>query len=147
MSRATEEWIGKTADTAIPARVKNRISKRFHDQCAECHRNFDGREKPQFDHVKALVNGGANAESNLQPLCELCHGAKTKVDVAEKSHVAGRRATFLGFREKAKWSSGNRFRKSPPQNSSRKSTKPVLYSRRRDAEQDCSPADLVGEVR
>lgn len=129
MSRATAEWVGKNDDTAIPPHVKSRISKRFHDQCAECHRKFDGREKPQFDHIKALVNGGANAELNLQPLCKLCHGAKTKVDVAEKSLVAGRRGTFLGFRKKSKWGGGS-FKKAPPQNSSRKSNKTVLYSSR-----------------
>ncbi len=33
------------------------------------------------DHVVALVNGGADDESNLQPLCEAHHDAKTSVDL------------------------------------------------------------------
>lgn len=121
MSRATAEWVGKTDDTAIPPRVKDRIVKRCGGRCQECRREFDGREKPQFDHIVALINGGANAEFNLQPLCRPCHGMKTKADVAEKSHVYTRRATHMGFHApKRKWGSKG-FSKSKPQNSASRS--------------------------
>lgn len=120
MSRANKEWIGKTDDTPIPAHVKSRISKRYDDKCAECRRPFGGREKPQFDHIIALINDGSNAERNLQPLCKLCHGEKTKMDVAEKSVVYNRRATHMGFHApKRKWGGGTFLPAKPQQSASR----------------------------
>lgn len=98
MSRALDkEWVGKTDDTAIPARVKDRIVKRFGGVCQECRIPFSEIVKPQFDHIISLINNGANAEDNLQPLCRPCHGAKTKIDVAEKSAVYRSRAKSLGY--------------------------------------------------
>jgi 5-methylcytosine-specific restriction protein A len=35
----------------------------------------------QVDHVIALVNGGADDDSNRQSLCDDCHKAKTRDDV------------------------------------------------------------------
>ncbi len=39
----------------------------------------------RYDHKLALINGGKNAEGNIQLLCSECHDMKTKTDVHEKS--------------------------------------------------------------
>ena len=39
----------------------------------------------QVDHIVALTDGGARLDrSNLQPLCDDCHGRKTAADVAAR---------------------------------------------------------------
>jgi len=51
------------------------------------------------DHKTALVNGGRNAESNLQVLCNWCHSSKTAADVKEKSQVYRKRVKALGIKQ------------------------------------------------
>ena len=77
MSRAVEEWIGKTDNSAIPPRVKDRILKAQDGCCKGCGREFTAITRPAFDHIRALINGGENREGNLQALCDLCHQPKT----------------------------------------------------------------------
>lgn len=100
MSRAVPEWIGRTDDIPPPPRVKLRILDRQNDRCADCGRTFNPACRPEFDHARALVNGGRNCEANLQALCDLCHGTKTARDVAEKAKVARVRAKHLGLKDK-----------------------------------------------
>lgn len=101
-ARALEEWIGKTADSTIPPRVKARILDRQGGRCANCGNEFCAQLRPEFDHVIALVNGGENAEGNLQALCDLCHVPKTRIDVSEKSSVARKRMKHLGLENRRK---------------------------------------------
>lgn len=96
MSRAVEEWIGKTDDSAIPPRVKLRVFDRCGGRCAKT----GVKVRPghfQYDHIKALKNGGENRESNLQLLCTDAHKVKTRDDVAEKSKVERVRKKHLGL--------------------------------------------------
>jgi hypothetical protein len=88
MSRAVPEWIGKTDDAAIPARVKDRIAQRSSDCCVKCTRKVGGSLRAEFDHATPLILGGEHRESNLQLLCHECHGAKTAIDVKIKAKVA-----------------------------------------------------------
>lgn len=88
MSRSTDEWRGKTDDTAIPPRVKERIARAACDHCVKCDRKVGEKLRPEFDHVTPLILGGQNRESNIQLLCHECHGAKTKLDVKLKAKVA-----------------------------------------------------------
>lgn len=119
MTRELKEWRGANDDSAIPPRVKDRIFKRCGERCQECRRPLNGRDKPEFDHIKALINSGEHRETNLQALCSPCHGTKTKVDVGEKSKVYQRRVNNLGFAApKHKWQSRG-FPKRRPQNSTR----------------------------
>jgi 5-methylcytosine-specific restriction endonuclease McrA len=97
MTRSVDEWVAKTDDAAIPPRVKDRIFARCGGRCQDCRRELDAINKPEFDHIVSLINGGRHAEFNLQTLCKPCHAAKTRVDVAEKSRVYERRASNLGF--------------------------------------------------
>lgn len=98
--REVPEWIGKTDDEAIPTRVQVRVFQKYRGICPKCTRKLAQINNWQCDHIIALVNGGENRESNLQPLCASpCHSQKTKVDVAEKSVVARKRAKHLGIKK------------------------------------------------
>jgi 5-methylcytosine-specific restriction protein A len=99
MSRSVETWVGKTDDSAIPARVKDRIFAKFEGVCPKCTRELQPGHW-ECDHVIPLILGGRHAEDNLQPLCtEPCHSAKTKLDVKLKAKVARVRKRHLGLKK------------------------------------------------
>lgn len=98
MPREVPEWIGKTADTPIPDRVKERIARECDDRCQKCRRPVGPKLPARFDHVTPLILGGANRETNIQLLCEPCHTAKTGLDVRLKAKVARVRKRQLGIR-------------------------------------------------
>lgn len=97
MTRSTPEWIGASDDEAVPTRVKLRVYFNANGKCAECGRKPRAGDKPEYDHILALCNGGENRESNLRILCSWCHDAKTRKDVAEKSLNRRVQAKRLGF--------------------------------------------------
>jgi 5-methylcytosine-specific restriction protein A len=96
MPRDVPEWLGKTASTKIPPRVRERIFLRAGKVCHLCSQPIQIAEPWDADHVTALINGGANAESNLAPAHKRCHREKTGADVAEKSKVAAIRQKHNG---------------------------------------------------
>lgn len=100
--RQVPEWIGATADSAIPPRVKVRITLRQNGRCDGCQRKFDPKLKPEFDHRPALVNGGQNRESMIVAVCHECHSARTKEDVAEKSKVRTLQAKRFGIHKSSR---------------------------------------------
>ena len=95
-ARSTAEWIGANPDAAIPPRVRLRVFERAHGRCQGCTRRIVPGDDWQADHILALINGGQNRESNLQLLCDWCHSAKTKADVAMKAETARVRAKHIG---------------------------------------------------
>jgi 5-methylcytosine-specific restriction protein A len=133
MSRAVNEWIGKTDDTAMPARAKDRVLRAAGDCCVRCERKVGGKLRAEFDHIVPLILGGANRESNIQLLCSECHVAKTKLDVKLKAKVARVRKKHLGFlAERGPTIQSAGFRKAKPQRSAsrplKKRTASVLTS-------------------
>lgn len=92
--RTVPEWIGKSADSPVPARVKARVITKFGGLCCRCGLPINDVRKPEFDHTIALVNwrgdGHGNRESNLSLICVPDHRAKTQADVAMKSSEAKR---------------------------------------------------------
>lgn len=124
MTRTIEEWRGKTDDAAIPPRVQLRVFRMFKGICPECTRKMLPG-KWQCDHIVALVNGGQHRERNLQPLCTTpCHSDKTKADVAEKSRIYKRAASFVGIEKRRGPQIQSRgFEKRAPQ---RTATRPVV---------------------
>lgn len=50
--------------------------------CVECQRAGRVRVATQRDHVIPLAEGGADDESNVQPLCADCHEVKSKFESA-----------------------------------------------------------------
>ena len=96
--RTVPAWSGATPDAAIPDRVKARIFLRDGGRCVACTRRVGpGGEPFAYDHIVALVNGGAHAEDNLQLLCRECHAGKTRADVAEKSRAYRKRVKNIGL--------------------------------------------------
>jgi len=114
MPRDVPEWIGKTDNTAPPPRVKARICERQGGKCATCNRKLGMAGEPiEFDHIIALINGGANREANLQALCGLCHVSKTRDDMAVKKKNARVKAKHLGFKQPKRKIPGRRFNGDP----------------------------------
>lgn len=103
MSRAVAEWIGATPDTPAPPRVRARVFEAYGGRCHWTGRKIQAGEAWDLDHVRALINGGANRESNLAPILRgKPHKEKTARDVAEKSKVARIKAKHLGVFPKSK---------------------------------------------
>ena len=98
MPRSVSEWIGRTDDTPVPPRVKDRIATNQGDLCAKCHTPLT---TAQCDHIIPLILGGENRETNLQMLCVPCHVGKTRLDVKLKSKVASIRKKRLGLKKKS----------------------------------------------
>lgn len=114
MSRAVEEWIGKTDDTPIPPRVRLRIFERDGGRCqCGCSRKILAGEAWQADHTIAIINGGPNRESNLRTLLDEHHKPKSRADVAEKSKVARVRKKHLGLMKPKRTIPGRRFNGDP----------------------------------
>lgn len=97
MSRSVAEWIGQTDDHRAPPKVRQRIFDRD-NRCHICGQPIQVGQKWDLDHVKALINGGENRESNLRPAHVKCHKDKTARDVAEKAKVAAIRQKHIGAR-------------------------------------------------
>lgn len=97
MPRSVDEWIGKTDDTPVPPRVRARVFAAKAGRCHSCTRKIAAGEPWTCEHMVALVNGGANRESNLDITCDWCLPAKNAADVAEKKIVRRKRAKHLGI--------------------------------------------------
>lgn len=101
MSRSVPEWIGTSDDQRAPPRVRVRVFERCQGACGQCGRKIRAGESWTLEHLKALVNGGANRESNLGVTCRNCLPAKNAADVAEKSLIARKRSKHLGIKPKS----------------------------------------------
>jgi 5-methylcytosine-specific restriction protein A len=100
-SRSVPEWIGKSPDEDVPKRVRIRVWDRASGHCEVCTRKLAPGDKWQADHTRAVINGGANRESNLRLICDWCHKAKTAEDVAEKAVTARVRSKHIGIKKKS----------------------------------------------
>lgn len=127
MARAVPEWIGKTADSAIPDRVKNRVMKRENDTCYLSGRKIRPGDPIDWDHRIALIlwtgEGHGNRESNIFPVIRKAHKEKTKLDVAAKSKSDRVRKKHLGIRKPSKLQSRG-FERAPKQHSA---SRPIQY--------------------
>lgn len=103
MTRAVPEWFGKTDDTAIPARVRQRVFDAHGGICAVSGREIRPGDTWDCDHRIALVNGGEHRESNLQPVLREAHREKTAADVATKAKNARVRKKHIGARQKPRF--------------------------------------------
>jgi 5-methylcytosine-specific restriction protein A len=103
--RSLAEWIGLTDDTPVPPRVRLRVLERFGRRCDPargCGRPLRPGDAWTCDHIRAVINGGANRERNLHPLCEWCQPPKTQADVHEKSRSYRKRLRHAGIKVAAK---------------------------------------------
>ena len=116
MSRSVPEWIGKTDDSRPPPHVRLRIFGRHNGRCHFSDRRIMPGDLWDVDHVKALINGGENRESNMAPILRgKPHKEKTAVDVAEKSKVYRKRAAHIGLKPARQKIRSPGFRKAAPQ--------------------------------
>lgn len=120
MARTVDEWIGATDDQRAPPRVRERIFTRD-STCHLCKCEIQTGQKWDLDHVKALINGGENRETNLRPAHRKCHVGKTALDLAEKAKVAAIRKKHIGITRP------KQTIKSAPFPKSEKAKKAVVY--------------------
>ena len=106
--RSVPEWIGKTDDTPVPARVRLRIFERDGGICHLSKRRIRPGDAWDLEHILALSLGGQNAESNLAPALRSAHKIKTaqdrkikaKDDRVRKRHLGIKKPrTFTGWRK------------------------------------------------
>lgn len=98
MTRSVKEWRGKTDDTPVPPRVRNRVFMACGGVCALAGRKIQTGEAWDIDHIIALANGGENRESNLQCVLRVEHRKKTADDVRQKAKDARVRSKHIGVR-------------------------------------------------
>lgn len=111
--RSVNEWIGKTADSAIPMRVQLRVFERQAGLCALTGKKLMPGEW-HCDHIVPLRDGGENRESNLQILWVKKHREKTSQENKGRAKVNRIKAKHFGPRKVSKFRSRG-FRK-PPSN-------------------------------
>lgn len=103
--RTVSEWIGATADTQVPPRVRARVFERDNGKCCECSRKIGPADRWICDHAVAIINGGENRETNLRVICDWCDKkVKTPADVAIKSKTARIKAKHLGIEKRSTFS-------------------------------------------
>lgn len=86
MTRIVTEWIGKTDDAAIPARVKIRVFEKHKGKCAITGKRLHPGEW-DCDHIVALKDGGEHRESNMQPVWRGAHRKKTANENSARAKV------------------------------------------------------------
>lgn len=126
MSRSVPEWRGLTDDSMPPPRVRLRIFNKHGGICHISKRKIAAGEKWALDHIVALIDGGANIESNLAPALIDPHKAKTAEEVKRKAKVDAVAKFYLGIKSNKPKIQSAPFKKSPPQNSSRPPSKKPL---------------------
>jgi len=95
--RSVPEWVGATADSSAPPRVRLRIFERCEGRCHISGRKIMAGEKWELEHIKALCLGGENRESNLAPALVGAHRKKTRADLADKAKADRTRQKHLGI--------------------------------------------------
>lgn len=126
MARAVDEWIGKTADSKIPDRVKLRIWEREGGICYLTSAKIRPGDKYDFEHVIAVVlwtgEGHGNRESNIRLALKAPHKVKTAADRAQQAKSDRVRKKHLGLRPPSKFANRG-FEPRPKQHSA---TRPIL---------------------
>lgn len=59
MSRAVEEWIGRSDDTPVPARVRLRVFEAYGGRCYLSGRKIMAGDKWEIKHKLAIILGGS----------------------------------------------------------------------------------------
>lgn len=111
MARAVDEWIGRTDDSPVPARVKLRILDKYDNTCALSGIAFRPGDKIEFDHITPLWLGGENRESNLQPVLEKAHKGKTSTEAKVRKKVNNIRKKHNGLKPKSKAWGNSKYKK------------------------------------
>lgn len=100
--RSVPEWIGVTADTKAPTRVRLRVFETHGGRCHLTGRKIQPGEPWELEHVKPLHLGGENRESNLAPALVQAHREKSARELTAKAKADRIRAKHLGVWPKTK---------------------------------------------
>lgn len=95
MARSVKEWVGPNDDAMPPPRVRLRIYDRAGGTCHICNLPIKPGETWHADHVKALIEGGENRETNLAPAHAHCNLAKANGEKTRKAKVARTRKKHI----------------------------------------------------
>lgn len=99
-----QEWIGKTATSRVPWRVKERLLEAAENKCqGPCHQPVGPGNPFDTDHIVELEDwlgeGHGNRESNLQILCrKICHKRKTKLAAVARAQARRTREHHAGHK-------------------------------------------------
>ncbi|MBY2986432.1 HNH endonuclease [Rhizobium leguminosarum] len=102
--RSTEEWIGKTDDSAVPPRVRLRVFEKFNGVCQLSGRKILAGDAWDLDHIKALWRGGQHRESNLQPVLKQPHRVKSGEEQTEQAKADRIKKKHFNMLPKKPWS-------------------------------------------
>ncbi len=70
-----------------PAMKVKCIISRFTVNCGLCGGLLTAEDDIEWDHVHALVHGGAHRYTNLRPVHAECHKVKTKSDIQANAKI------------------------------------------------------------
>jgi 5-methylcytosine-specific restriction endonuclease McrA len=62
---------------------------------------FTALDRPEFDHIIALRDGGENRETNFHAICRAAHATKTAREAKDRARVNSLKAKHLGYERKA----------------------------------------------
>lgn len=65
----------------IPRAVRRRVYERDGYCCVQCHRPRSRKVRLSLDHVKPVIAGGTDDESNPQTMCRQCNSEKRATEV------------------------------------------------------------------
>lgn len=111
--RSVPEWIAKNDDQAIPDRVKLRIWLRDGGKCHITGKVIRPGDKYEFEHFKALANGGEHRESNIGLALYKFHKIKTAEDRRQQAKTDRIRKRHLGLKKSGRKIPGRKFDGTP----------------------------------
>lgn len=100
--RTVAEWFGKTDDAAIPQSVKLRIWARCQGRCGLSGVKIQVGDAYDFDHIKAIWEGGQHRETNLHIVHRARHREKSAADQTRQAKADRTGAKHLGMKPKSK---------------------------------------------
>jgi 5-methylcytosine-specific restriction endonuclease McrA len=101
-ARSVPEWIGKTPDTKVPARVRLRIFENHGGICHISKRKIGPSDLWDLDHVIPLKDGGEHRETNMRPGIREAHRLKTAHENADRAIANRKRRKAIGIRPTAR---------------------------------------------
>ena len=111
MSRELPEWIGRTDDSKVPPRVRQRIFEREGGICHITGQKIAPGDAWQLDHRVPLILGGSHKESNLFPALVEPHKRKTATEMKVKSKIARIAKKHMGIKKEKTFGLSKRFKR------------------------------------
>jgi 5-methylcytosine-specific restriction endonuclease McrA len=104
---------GMTKRRSITKAMRVRIFDAAKGLCHLCRLpiNAPAGEKWEVEHVKALWEGGADAESNMAPAHVDCHATKSKAEATPRAKSTRQRARHIGATQPSGKLQGRQFEK------------------------------------